>query len=103
MKQPATLRRPGAIAASLVAIALLAGGMPLSVGVVMHGPEATFSLDICHPVQSLGHSPLPVSAIARAAEAEESLPQSGQLKEAPAPIRTRAADAPDPPPPKPLA
>ena len=58
---PATnIRRPSRAAATVVALAVLLGGMPLTLGVVVRSSEAMFTLDICHPVQSFSHSPVAV-------------------------------------------
>lgn len=61
---PATsIRRPGPAAVAIVALAVLLGGMPLTLGVVVHSSEAMFTLDICHPVQSFSHSSVAVVSI----------------------------------------
>ena len=57
------MRRPDRAAAAIVALAMLLGGMPLTLGVVVHSSETMFTLDICHPVQSFSHSPVAVVAI----------------------------------------
>jgi hypothetical protein len=84
-----------------VAFALLLGGMPLRLGIVVHSPEAMFTLDICHPMQSFSHSPVPVLAIMSGSPTvAQFLPQWGRSAAPAQPLRLRAADAPDPPPPK---
>jgi hypothetical protein len=94
-------RRPGPAIAVVVALALLLGGMPLTLGIVVHSPEAMLTLDICHPVQSFSHSPVPVLAIMPGSPTvAQFLPQSGRSATPAQPLRLRAADAPDPPPPK---
>jgi hypothetical protein len=94
-------RRPSSAAAAIVALALLLGGMPLTLGIVVHSPEAMFTLDICHPVQSFSHSPVPVLAIMPGSPTvAQFLPQWGRCATPAQPPRPRAADAPDPPPPK---
>jgi hypothetical protein len=94
-------RRPGPAAVAIVAVALLLGGMPLTLGIVVHSPEAMFTLDICHPVQSFSHSPVPVVAIMPGSPTvAQFLPQWGRSATPAQPLHLRAADAPDPPPPK---
>jgi hypothetical protein len=94
-------RRPSSAAAAIVAFALLLGGMPLTLGIVVQSPEAMFTLDICHPVQSFSHSPMPVLAIMPGSPTvAQFLPQWGRSAAPAQPLRLRAADAPDPPPPK---
>jgi len=94
-------RRPGPAAVAIVAVALLLGGMPLTLGIVVHSPEAMFTLDICHPVQSFSYSPVAVVAILPGVAAVASfLPECGRSPIRTAALRVRAADAPDPPPPK---
>ena len=102
MRSGASSRRPDRATAAIVALAILLGGMPLTLGiVVVHSSEAAFTLDICHPVQSFSHSPVTMAAIFPDSPAvAQFLPDRGRY---PAPIvalRMRAADAPDPPPPK---
>lgn len=93
--------RPRPAAAAIVALALLLGGMPLTLGIIVHSPEAMFTLDICHPVQSFSHSPVPVLAIMPASPTvAQFLPQWGRSATPAHPLSLRAADAPDPPPPK---
>jgi hypothetical protein len=94
-------RRPSSAAAAIVAFALLLGGMPLTLGIVVQSPEAMFTLDICHPVQSFSHSPMPVLAIMPGSPTvAQFLPQWGRSATLAQPLRLRATDAPDPPPPK---
>jgi hypothetical protein len=94
-------RRPGPVAAAIVALAMLLGGMPLTLGIVVHSSEAMFTLDICHPAQSFSHSPVPVVAIMLGSPtAAQLLPELGRSSTPAQPLRLRAADAPDPPPPK---
>lgn len=85
----------------IVALAVLLGGMPLALGIVVHSSEAMFTLDICHPVQSFNHSPVPVVAIIPGSPAvARFLPECGRYRVAAQELRESAADAPDPPPPK---
>ena len=49
--------------AAILALAVLLGGMPLTLGIVVHSTEAMFTLDICHPLQSFSHSPMVVAGI----------------------------------------
>lgn len=102
---PATsMRPPGHAAAAIVALAVLLGGMPLTLGVAVHSSEAMFTLDICHPVQSLSHSPVSVVAIIPGSAAvAQFLPECERYPVPRATLRVRAADAPDPPPPRALA
>ena len=99
---PTTItKRPGHAAAAIVALAVLLGGMPLTLGVVVHNSEAMFTLDICHPVQSFSHSPVGVIAIIPGSPTvARCLPESGRYSVPRTTLSARAADAPDPPPPK---
>ena len=104
MSPTTRLRRPDRATAAMVALAILLGGMPLTLGIVVHSSQAMFTLDICHPVQSFSHSPVAVVAIIPDSPAvAEFLPERGLYAVPPAPRRSRAADAPDPPPPRALA
>ena len=95
------MRRPGRAAAAIVALAMLLGGMPLTLGIVVHSSEAMFSLDICHPVRSFSHSPVAVVAIIPGSPGvAQFLSESGRYSVPRATLSMRAADAPDPPPPK---
>ena len=100
--RPATrLRCPHRASVVIVVLAVLLGGMPLTLGIVVHSSEATFTLDICHPVQSFSHSPVPVVAIIPGSPAvAQFLPECGRYAFAAQELRVRAADSPDPPPPK---
>ena len=95
-------RRPNRAAAAIVALAVLLGGMPLTLGVVVHSSEVMFTLDICHPAQSFSHSPVAVMAIIPGSPSvAQFLPESGRYYSVTkATLSVRAADAPDPPPPK---
>jgi hypothetical protein len=95
------LGRPDRAFAVIVALAVLLGGMPLTLGIVVHSSEAAFTLDICRPVQSFSHSPVSVMAIIPGSPAvAQSLAECGQYPSAVLALRVCAADAPDPPPPK---
>jgi len=100
-----SMRRPGRAAAAIVALALLLGGMPLTLGMVVHSSEAMFTLDICHPVQSFSHSPVAVVAIIPGSVGlAQCLIESGRYAvPRTTALSARVADAPDPPPPKALA
>ena len=101
MKSATDSRRPGRATAALVAFAILLGGMPLTLGIVVHSSETMFTLDICHPVQSFSHSPVAVAAIFPDPPAVmQALPESGRQHVPTMALRVRAADAPDPPPPE---
>jgi hypothetical protein len=101
LRPAARLRCPDRAFAVIVALAVLLGGMPLTLGIVVHGSETTFTLDICHPVQSFSHSPVSVVAIIPGSPAvAQSLPECGHYPSAVQALRVRVADAPDPPPPK---
>lgn len=101
MSRGATAWRPDCATAAIVALAVLLGGMPLTLGVVVHSSEAMFTLDICHPVQSFSHSPVVAMAIVPGAPAvAQVLPECGRYPVPASPLRVRVADAPDPPPPK---
>jgi hypothetical protein len=94
-------RRPHRAAAAIVALAVLLGGMPLTLGVVVHSSEVMFTLDICHPAQSFSHSPVAVMAIIPGSPSvAQFLPESGRYSVPRTSLSARAADAPDPPPPK---
>jgi hypothetical protein len=85
----------------MVALALLLGGMPLTLGLVVHSSEAMFMLDICHTVQGFSHSPVSVVAIIPGSPAvAQFLPECGQYPPPAAEPRLRAAKVPDLPPPK---
>jgi hypothetical protein len=97
----ATIGRPDRAIAAVVALALLLGGMPLTLGIVVHRSEAMFSLDICHPLQSFSHAPVVVAAIIPGSPAVASaLPQCAGYPVPETALRVSAAEAPDPPPPK---
>jgi hypothetical protein len=97
----ASMRRPAPAAVAIVALAVLLGGMSLTLGVVVHSSEAMFALDICHPVQSFSHSPVAVVAIIPGAVAlAQCLAESERYAVPRATLSARAADAPDLPPPK---
>jgi len=100
--RPATrLRCPGRASVVIVALALLLGGMPLTLGIAVHSSEAMFTLDICHAVQSFSHSPVSVVAIIPGSPAvAQFLPEWGHYPPETQELRVRAAAAPDPPPPK---
>ena len=99
---PATsVRRPGRTAAAIVALAVLLGGMPLTLGVVVHSSEVLFTLDICHPVQSFSHSSVAMIALIPGSPTVAQLLVESRLYSVPrATPSARVADAPDPPPPK---
>jgi hypothetical protein len=95
------LRRPDRATVAMVALAVLLGGMPLTLGMAVHGSEAMFTLDICHPLQSFSYSPVVVVAIIPGSPAIASaLSEYGRFPVPASVLRVRAADAPDPPPPK---
>jgi hypothetical protein len=101
LKPAARLSFPDRASVVIVALAVLLGGMPLTLGIVVHSSEAMFTLDICHPVQSFSHSPVLVVAIIPGAPAvAQFLPECGRYPFAVQALRVRAADAPDPPPPE---
>jgi hypothetical protein len=101
LKPTAASRRPDAALAAILALALLLGGMPLTLGIVVHSSEEMFTLDICHPLQSFSHSPMVVAAIIPDSSGiARFLPECGRYAEPSATLRLRAADAPDPPPPE---
>ncbi len=96
--------RPHRLTAAIAAVALLLGGMPLTLGIVIHSSEAMFTLDVCHPVQSFGHSPVPFAApVPAAPEMDAALPERECYAARPIVLRDRSAEAPDPPPPRTLA
>ncbi len=104
MSRSAKVARPDRATAAIVALALLLGGMPLTLGIVVHSSETMFTLDICHPVQSFSHSPVVAMAIIPGSPAAaQVLPECGRYPVPSSTVRVRAADAPDPPPPKALA
>ena len=95
------MRRPGRAAVAIVALAVLLGGTPLTLGVVVHSSEPMFTLDICHPVQSFSHSQVAVVAIIPDSMAlAQCLAESERYAVPRATLSARAADAPDLPPPK---
>jgi hypothetical protein len=84
-----------------VALAIMLGGMPLTLGMVVHSSETMFTLDICHPGQRFSHSPAAVAASFPGSPAvTQFLPERGRDPVTTMALRVRAADAPDPPPPK---
>lgn len=101
MRPAARLRCPDRISVAIEALAVLLGGMPLTLGIVVRSSEATFALDVCHPVQSFSHSPVSVVAIIPGSPAVAQFPpECGRYPSAAQELRVRAADAPDLPPPK---
>ena len=96
--------RPHGLTAAIAALALLLGGMPLTLGIIIHNSEATFTLDVCHPAQSFSHSPVPLAVpVPAAPRMDASLPERGRYAGRRIVLRDRAAEAPDPPPPRTLA
>jgi hypothetical protein len=93
---PATrIRRPARAAVAIVSLAVLFGGIPLTLGVVVHSSEAMFTLDICHPVHSFSHSPVAVVAIIPdSPTCAECLPEWGRFALPSATVSARPADAP---------
>jgi len=101
---PTACRRPDGLTAAIVALAVLLGGMPLTLGIIIHGSEATFTLDVCHPLQKLSNSPAPVVApIPIAPQVAKLMPKRGEAAADCIVLRDRAAEPPDPPPPRLLA
>lgn len=95
------LGRPDRAAAALLALMVLLGGTPLTLGVVVHSEGPMFTLNICHPAQTFDHSPVPMLAVMPEHPAmREFLPERGRAGTPAQTLRVRAADAPDPPPPK---
>lgn len=104
MSPSAKVWRSGRATAAIVAFAVLLGGMPLTLGIVVHSSEAMFTLDICHPVQDFSHAPVVTMAIIPHAPAvARVLPECEGYALPASVLRMRAADAPDPPPPKALS
>lgn len=104
MNRSAKVRRPDRTTAAIVALAMLLGGMPLTLGIVVHSSEAMFTLDVCHPMQSFSHSPVVAMAIIpRSPAVARVLPDRGRYSVPASALRARVADAPDPPPPKAFA
>jgi hypothetical protein len=93
---PATrIRRPARAAVAIVSLAVLFGGIPLTLGVVVHSSEAMFTLDICHPAHSFSHSPVAVVAIiSDSPTCAECLPEWGRFALPSATVSARPADAP---------
>ncbi|MGH7914009.1 MAG: hypothetical protein ACREPW_05090 [Candidatus Binataceae bacterium] len=101
MKPTARLTHPDRATAAIVVLMVLLGGMPLTLGIVVHSTEAMLTLDICHPVQSFSHSPVPMMAIIPGSPVvAQFLPEWRRYPVLTAALRLRGADAPDPPPPK---
>ncbi len=96
------LGRPDRAAAALLALAVLLGAMPLTLGVTLernHGP--VFALNICHPPQGCDRSPVTVIAVMPQPPVMRAwLPQCAPAEASEQAPRLREADAPDPPPPK---
>jgi hypothetical protein len=104
LNRRAKLGRPDRATAAILALVVLLGGMPLTLGIVAHSSRAMFTLDICHPAQSFSHSPVVAMAIIPDCPAVARVLPECEGYPVPADVRRmRAADAPDPPPPKALA
>jgi hypothetical protein len=96
-------RQNAPLIAQLLAIALLAGGLPMAASpvIVQHHPGPAFTLDICTPLPSfaLGAAscslaPLPAFSF-RVVIEDHGIAIDSESSQA-----SRALDAPDPPPPK---
>jgi hypothetical protein len=97
----ARVGRPDRATAAIVALALLLGGMPLTLGMVVHSSEAMITQDICHPLQSFSYSPVVMAAIIPGSPAVASvLPECADFPVPETALCASTADAPDPPPPK---
>jgi hypothetical protein len=90
-------------AAVLLAIAVLIGGMPLSMPAMRQRREAAFTLDICHPAQTWTFSPISVIAVFPDRPAATPPFLQRKIPATRLTLKIRDADAPDPPPPKVLA
>ena len=93
------------IAAQILIVAILAGGLPSLCGVILQPGEPAFTLDICHAAPGADRSsadvsiatPLPSRAPAQA------LAECGTADDFHTSPDSRPGEAPDPPPPKTLA
>jgi hypothetical protein len=85
----------------MLAIALIAAGLPLVSSAIAGDHQTAFTLDICHPAQALSGAsircsvPLPSSRTLRISPGF-----SGMVAGVIAPTESRAADPPTSPPPK---
>jgi hypothetical protein len=85
----------------VVALALLLGGMPPTLGIAVHSSEAMFTPDICQATQLFSHSPVSVVGIIPSSPAvTQFLPEARDYPPALQAQRVRAAATPDPPPPE---
>ena len=103
MRLATRLNAPGRAFAVVVTLALLLGGMPLTLGIAVHSSEAMFIPDICHTTQLFSLSPVSVVAIIPSSPAvTQFLPEARDYPPALQAQRVRAAATPGPPPPEPL-
>lgn len=90
-------------AAVSLALAVMIGGMPLTLKAIQQSRETIITLDICHPVQTWTFSPLSVLAVFPDTPVIAPRWFESYRTAAVTPSKIRAADPPDPPPPKALA
>ena len=88
--------------ARVTVLALLLGGMPITTGVIVAGDSTpAFTVDICHPLQSLEQPSLPVFAHPpRAVALAPSDRDCATCNIVVTGLRSRLADSPDPRPPE---
>jgi hypothetical protein len=92
---------PDSTVAAALVLAVLLGGMPLTLGVAVQNHGPMFTLNICQPLHSFDRSPVTVLAVMPERPATLEYLCEGERCQAPvSALRLRDADAPDPPPPK---
>ena len=90
--------------ATIVALALLLGGLPIVASQAAPDSHPAFTLDICHPLQAVNAMSTPCNLpVLRTNGIAHAPAPAGVLAEAIFTMATRPADAPDPPPPKAFA
>lgn len=91
------------VLACVLAIAILAGGLPILTGVVVAGQDSkpAFTLDICHPIGGATHTLTPDEApLVPAQGMAQTLYESGTVDASLTTFCSRLGEAPIPPPPK---
>jgi hypothetical protein len=90
--------------ATIVALAVLFGGLPIVASQAAPDSYPAFTLDICHPLQAVNAVSAPCNPpVLRANVIAHPPAPAGVLTEVIVTAAARPADAPDPPPPKAIA
>jgi hypothetical protein len=86
---------------TLLACALILAGMPTITAVIVVDSKPAFTLDICHPLQSIDRtSGASTIALPSSQPPAQALAQNGVATDPAVVRRIRPSDKPDPPPPK---